>query len=165
MNENEPTQTPPKAVVEAAAEVTAEPVATTVEHAEPTTEGAVSDVEDEKYMAKTPKGFVWRRISPAECEVTSDIFGKTSYKLWTTIRLLIRFTYFRHPVCAFSRADIAGRAYPTLLESPWIRSIQDQTQEGPLSTQRDVIDSRLKSLVGLAPRGTTVTSVREWKGP
>jgi len=35
----------------------------------------MEDVDTPIPMPKTAEGFVWRRISPAACEVTCDIFG------------------------------------------------------------------------------------------
>jgi hypothetical protein len=35
----------------------------------------IEDVEAQIPLPKTVEGFVWRRINPAECEVTCDIFG------------------------------------------------------------------------------------------
>jgi hypothetical protein len=40
----------------------------------------IEDVDTQIPMPKTAEGFVWRRISPAACEVTCDIFGTLSYK-------------------------------------------------------------------------------------
>jgi len=36
----------------------------------------IEDVDTQIPLPKTAEGFVWRRINPAECEVTCDIFGK-----------------------------------------------------------------------------------------
>jgi hypothetical protein len=61
-------------------------------------------------------------------------------------------------------ADIAGRAYTTLPESPMIRAIQDGSYDGPLLNQQDVVKTRLDALMGSVQVGEVMTKVKKWQG-